>query len=169
MNDNQRIVSEDVLASKGQRFANYLIDLIPHYIISYGIAYGFFYIGEFTGNYTLNDYWNNMSLFEDYLYGYLIFFLYYFLFENFTSRSLGKYVTNTRVVTVYGENPTIDVFLKRTLCRLIPFEAFSFLGTNGKGWHDAISKTYVVDNKKFDAKVTMELELEQIGKQAQDL
>ncbi|QDS95071.1 hypothetical protein FF011L_38550 [Roseimaritima multifibrata] len=32
----------------------------------------------------------------------------------------------------------------RTICRLIPFEIFSFFGTPCRGWHDKIPKTFVV-------------------------
>lgn len=38
--------------------------------------------------------------------------------------------------------------LARCFCRLIPFNAFSFLGGSGSGWHDSIPKTKVVDTSK---------------------
>lgn len=163
MNLQNDIASQDVLASKGKRFANYLLDLLPQYAITYGLSYGFFYLGEFTGFYGLSDFWNSLSVIEDYMVSYAFLVLYYFVFESLTQRSLGKYATNTKVVLINGEEPTKkDIFL-RSLCRLIPFDALSFLGTNGKGWHDSLSKTYVVDVVKFDARKTTELELEQIG------
>jgi len=39
----------------------------------------------------------------------------------------------------------------------------SFLGDSGRGWHDSISNTYVVDERKFNAKKSNQLELELIG------
>ena len=46
-----------------------------------------------------------------------------------------------------GGRPSTAQVLGRTLCRIIPFEAFSFLGTPPKGWHDVIPKTMVVSVK----------------------
>jgi uncharacterized RDD family membrane protein YckC len=47
---------------------------------------------------------------------------------------------------------------------LIPFEQFSFFGEDGKGWHDSISKTYVVDIAKYEAKKATFEGLDEIGK-----
>jgi len=156
-------ISEDLLATKLQRFVHHFIDLIPQYAVMYGLSYGFFYLGEFTGDYTLNDYWNGMSEFEDIVVSYLLMVVYYFLIEKYTQRSLGKYATNTIVVSYDGEDPTDKQILIRSFCRLIPFDALSFLGTNGKGWHDSIPQTYVVQADKFYEKKHTVQELEQIG------
>ena len=48
------------------------------------------------------------------------------------------------VVNVHGAKPSVNAIIKRTLCRFIPFEPFTFLGLNSRGWHDSFSKTYVV-------------------------
>lgn len=163
MNDSNFVITAEMLASKNKRFANHLLDLIPQYAISYGITYGFFYIGEFTGNYALNNYWSEMSTVEDYMITYGLMVLYYFIFEILSQKTLGKYVTNTKVVMHNGDIPTPKAVLIRTLCRLIPFDAFSFLGTKGKGWHDSISKTYVIDITIFESRKTTFIELDQIG------
>jgi len=34
---------------------------------------------------------------------------------------------------------------QRTLCRLIPFDALSFLFNDSVGWHDTLSKTRIVN------------------------
>jgi len=161
---NQFRITPDLLASKGQRILNYLIDLLPQYAINYGFAYGFYYLGEFTGNYVLNDYWNNMSVIEDLIVSYGFFVLYYFAMESTTKRTLGKYVTNTMVIKTNGEEVTNSNILKRTLSRLIPFDGLSFLGVNGKGWHDSIADTYVIDIKKYTEKKTLVTDLDQLGK-----
>ena len=62
-----------------------------------------------------------------------------------------------------GEEPKPKAIMIRSLCRLIPFDALSFLGTNGKGWHDNLSNTYVVDITAFESKKTSLNELDQIG------
>ena len=163
MTDNTLNVTEDLLATKNMRFVNYLIDLIPQYAVMFSLSYLFFYYGEFTGDYALNNYWAEMSKIEDYLYSYTLMFIYYFMMEALTGKTLGKYVTKTRVVTVNGEKPTNLSIVKRSLSRMIPFDALSFLGTNGDGWHDAIANTYVVDIAKFEARKRSKIELDQIG------
>ena len=163
MNENTFHVTEDLLASKSMRFVNHLIDLGAQYAVMYAIAYSFFYIGEFTADYTLNNYWNEMSKLEDYFYSYALMFIYFFIIESLTHRSLGKYVTKTKVVMANGEKPTNQDIAKRSLCRMIPFDALSFLGTDGKGWHDSISNTFVVDIAKFEARKRTQNELDQIG------
>ncbi|XMO88190.1 RDD family protein [Algibacter sp. AS12] len=163
MTDNSFYVTEDLLATKNMRFVNHLIDLIPQYVVMYALSYSFFYYGEFTGDYALNNYWAEMSKIEDYLYSYTLLFIYYFMMESLTDRTLGKYVTKTMVVMVNGEKPTNQAIVKRSLSRMIPFDALSFLGTNGKGWHDSIANTYVVDVAKFEARKRSQSELNQIG------
>ncbi|OUS01388.1 hypothetical protein A9Q86_06275 [Flavobacteriales bacterium 33_180_T64] len=169
MSNNSFYVSKDLLASKGQRLLHHFIDLIPQYAVMYGLSYGFYYLGEFTGNYTLNDYWNEMSGFEDLVVSYLLMFLYYFSMEKYSYKTLGKLVTNTMVVSFNGEVPTTKQILKRSLSRWIPFDALSFLGANGKGWHDSIAQTYVVQAGKFNEKKDSVFELDQIGQIGQEL
>jgi len=158
-------ITEDLLASKNNRFANYLLDMIPQYAFFYGLAYLFFYIGELTGDYTLNNFLAELTTFQDYAITYAFFLIYYFSMESLTQRSFGKYITNTKVVLSNGEKPTSQDVLIRSLCRIIPFDALSFLGANGKGWHDSLSKTYVVSVDRFEAKKRQEFELTQIGAQ----
>ncbi len=61
------------------------------------------------------------------------------------------------------------VKLIRSFSRLIPFEAFSFLGTPCRGWHDSISKNYVVDNKKLIAKKQSEIDFNDLGKPIEEI
>jgi uncharacterized RDD family membrane protein YckC len=75
--------------------------------------------------------------------------VYYGLFETVSMRTFGKYITNTMVVNRDGTSPdSMRIFL-RTLCRLIPLEAISFLGRPPIGLHDNLSKTLVVDIALF--------------------
>ena len=76
----------------------------------------------------------------------LSFFVYYVVLEYFLGRTPAKFLTQTRVVTIYGMKPNFMTIVGRTLCRLIPFEQFSFLGDDPIGWHDKFSNTRVVDN-----------------------
>lgn len=164
MFQNNIHVSQDVLATKGIRFANYIVDNIVQLFLGFVVGVAIALFSELTESYAIYD-----TIIEsdnkliDYLFGYIIAFIYYTTIESLTGKSIGKFVTNTKVVTHQGLKPSFDTILIRSLCRLIPFDALSFLGTEGKGWHDSLSKTYVVDVKKFESKKETELELNQIG------
>ena len=105
---------------------------------------------------------DNMSSLMDRLITSIVFIIFYMISEILLkAKTIGKYITKTVVAIEDGSKPKSSDILLRSLCRLIPFEAFSFLGAKGKGWHDTISKTYVVDEIKF--KIKAQSELEQIG------
>ncbi|MCC2547084.1 RDD family protein [Hymenobacter sp. BT175] len=128
-------------AGKGQRFGNYLIDIAAFYLgcIGAGILVG---IGlSMSGNvHLLNGLEGPFST----LVGMLLLSLYYFVLEATTGRTIGKLFTRTRVIMADGSRITTRAALIRSLCRLIPFEAFSFLGDPESGLHDRLSKTRVV-------------------------
>ncbi|MBL4752041.1 MAG: RDD family protein [Flavobacteriales bacterium] len=69
--------------------------------------------------------------------------MYHTLFEHFLGKTPGKYITLTKVVDSEGNWPRIGKLFLRNLCRLIPFDAVSYL-ISKRGWHDKISGTYVV-------------------------
>lgn len=158
-------ITTDLLASKSKRFANFILDYIIQIIIGAGIGVVIALIAEFTGNYILYDFVvEPESRLSDYIFGFAILFIYYNIIESLTSRSIGKYITQTKVVLEDGSKPAFSDILVRTVCRLIPFELLSFLGKDGKGWHDSLSKTFVVDVKKYEAKIETVIGLNEIGK-----
>lgn len=72
-------------------------------------------------------------------------FIYYIIFEGIWGRTIGKWITKTKVVSLTGRKPKFKQIVIRSLSRLIPFEAFSFLiHTHPIGLHDSLSKTIVV-------------------------
>jgi uncharacterized RDD family membrane protein YckC len=75
-------------------------------------------------------------------------FVFYVAFEGFLGTSPGKMLLGRVVIDEYGERPSLGRIVIRTLCRLIPFEAISCLFP--RGWHDMISKTYVVSKQEAD-------------------
>ena len=70
---------------------------------------------------------------------------YYLLFEGVWGKTPAKFLTKTKVITKEGHKPSLGNIFVRTLCRFIPFDAFSFLSSNPVGWHDSLPKTLVVD------------------------
>ncbi|MBK8567145.1 MAG: RDD family protein [Saprospiraceae bacterium] len=134
---------ELVLASRGQRFANFIIDRIAFYIIFIALS---MLVALIIGPEIL-DSMSNINRFADYLLTALFMFVYYLLSESLMKgRTIGKLLTKTCVVDEYGRVPDFSVTLKRTACRFVPFDAFSFLGEDG--WHDNWSGTRVIEVSK---------------------
>lgn len=71
----------------------------------------------------------------------------YFMFtEAIFGTTPGKLLTETRVITEYGERPGAGTVIGRTFSRFVPFEPFSFFGA--RGWHDKWSGTMVAKEKR---------------------
>lgn len=156
-------ITNAIKAGRGQRLGNYLIDLIIQYALGYGVGLGAAYL-TYAGIYGPYEYISTMNKFEEFLLGYVIAFIYYFTFEALTGgRTLGKYITGTKVLTWYGERPSVGRFAKRTLCRFIPFNPFSFIPEGATGWHDSISDTVVVDIKKYKQELEYRTAFNEIG------
>ena len=124
-------------ASKWLRLLNLLIDYIAFWVL--GLVVGMVIIYVFGME---NAHWLEGG--SGFAIGILVPLAYYILVEGATGRTLGKLVTGTRVVNAAGGTPSFKQILGRSLARFIPFEAFSFLGDDGRGWHDSIPDTYVI-------------------------
>ncbi|MGI9651797.1 RDD family protein [Chryseobacterium sp. RLHN22] len=74
------------------------------------------------------------------------FFIYYPVSEILFGSTPAKFLTESRVVNSKAESPGSSVVFLRTLCRNIPFDALSFFAK--RGWHDSLSETYVVKEKR---------------------
>ena len=153
-------------ASLGLRFVNNLIDSIILNWVPTLLLYFFgqiiFYVGyEHLYNLIVNFTEDNFVL--NVLTSVLITVFYYYLMEFYNNgRTIGKYITGTMAVSLSGEMSSIQIW-KRTLSRLVPFDALSFFGENG--WHDSWSDTRVVKISDFENAMRMENELENIGKE----
>jgi len=129
------------LASQGQRFGTMLLDTVFFLIFAVilGFVLGLLRLGQLIENT------------NDYLLGIIILLIYYVPQEALSGRTLGKRITGTKAVKEDGNELSFGQALGRTLCRFIPFEAFSFFGGKGRprGWHDSIPKTKVISLKKI--------------------
>lgn len=83
--------------------------------------------------------------------GYLLmlvsFFLYYVFMEYKYQKTIGKFLTKTKVVMSDGRKPELNEIFIRTACRLIPLDRISFLFTRN-GFHDRLSNTTVIKDEK---------------------
>ena len=152
MKNNEFSVTDDLLATRGQRFLNCILDLLIVHIILASIGTTIIIIGDVSNNYELSNWIESTTTVEKLLFWSVILFLYYFLTETYFSRTFAKYFTKTIVVTKDGSRPNKRTISIRTLSRFIPLEALTFLGTNVRGLHDLFSDTYVVRKHEFNHK-----------------
>lgn len=145
-------ITDDLLATRGQRFFNCILDLLIVHTILISIATTIAIIGDVTNNYDLSGWAESTTTLERLFFWSVMLFLYYFLSEAYFSRTFAKYFTKTIVVTKDGLKPNYKIILLRTLCRFIPLEAITFLGSNVRGLHDFFSDTYVVRKHEFNHK-----------------
>jgi uncharacterized RDD family membrane protein YckC len=114
------------------------------------ILYFFAAFIAFDGYNSLLDWLNSFDKAQNFLFWTILMFLYYATFEILFARTLSKYFTKTIVVMIDGSKPKPIAILGRTLIRIIPFEYFTFFRGRKPGWHDELSKTYVVKNDKLE-------------------
>lgn len=152
MKNNEFEVTDDLWATRGQRFMNCILDLLFVHIIMGSIGTTVIIFGDITNNYKLSNWAESTSALERLFFWILILFLYYFLTETYFSRTFAKYFTKTIVVTKDGSRPNKRTISIRTLSRFIPLECLTFLWGDFRGLHDLFSDTYVVRKYEFNHK-----------------
>lgn len=128
-----------IIASSGQRFANFILDSIFIYI--FAILLGALLV--------IIEMDFILEIYSEFWLGVLIYLTYFLNFEILLKgRTPAKFITQTKAINNDGSKLTFGRAFGRTLCRYIPFEAFSFFGHRPVGWHDSISKTVVISTRK---------------------
>ena len=122
------VKTDNIIASRQKRVFNLLIDGLVISIV----------------NIPFQAFFNLDNPFQQRLLTGFVFVFYYLTMEGAFRTTIGKLITNTRVVNFDGSKAE-DIFT-RAICRLIPLDPLSFLFGNG-GWHDSLSKTTVIDRK----------------------
>lgn len=143
---NKNKVLTEKTVGAGTRFANYILDylfIMAAYILFF-IIIGI--IAALTNTPTEISFEDENTLLL-YLIAFIVNMFYYTVLETLTGRTMAKLITRTKVVAENGEKASFDAILIRSLCRFIPFDAFSFLGEDTRGWHDTLSKTRVISVK----------------------
>lgn len=137
------ILIQNSIAKKGLRFFGAVIDRIVGYAIPMSI--GFF--GEMISPGSMDVFVNNALI--DILFTLFTILMYYFIFEYFFQKTIGKLVLGLKVVNEHdGSKPDFKTIVKRTLSRIIGWEAIFYLFGN-RLWHDSWSDTVVISEKKF--------------------
>ena len=129
------------VVNQGVRFGYFLIDIVFYYILTFIIGTIIGIIVVATDSYELLDPGSTSYRLLN-LMGYPIFFLYYALSEGLFGTTLGKVICGYTVIDEQANKVSFGKALLRTICRYIPFEQFSCFAE--RGWHDTLSKTYVV-------------------------
>ncbi|WP_298761257.1 RDD family protein [uncultured Psychroserpens sp.] len=114
---------------KTTRLVNYIIDMLVVYLL-------FFVFTIFENSHGVN-----------YLAFYSIMFTYYFLFELITNQTLGKMITKTKVIYNDGSKPHAIRILVRSISRVLPFDALSYMFGYELGMHDLFSSTKLIKAK----------------------
>ena len=133
-------------AASGRRLANYIVDNIIFYL-----TWRFFLFRPIVSLLVLvREY--TQSTVALYVAAYVVILTWSIslnaMLETFTGgKTIGKFITRTRAVNEDGTRITARTAILRSLSRLVPFEAFSALGTPSYPWHDRWTKTYVVDER----------------------
>ncbi len=131
-------------ASNWKRFANWLIDRVAIYLVWNYLLYTP-YVALLT---VIFEYTHSRELLYVCGYGIAIFFFVFILAieESVTrGKTLGKLITGTCAINQDGSRITPRTAILRCLSRLVPFEAFSALGSPSFPWHDRWTKTFVID------------------------
>lgn len=112
---------------KSIRLVNFLIDIVAIIIIAIFLT---IVMGSFAHS--------------ERLYTYFTMFGYYFILETFTGQTLGKVITNTKVVMKDGSKPNFIRIFMRSFLRIVPIDIFSYLFGKHNGLHDLLSGTRLV-------------------------
>ena len=152
--ENKDDWEEVELASIGQRFANFVLDMLflSLFLSVFLSVMNFLGFEHMTQEFLRGIKANPSNELGPYLKSSSICFfvslLYYFPQEWVSGRTLGKLLTGTQAINDDGRDLTLVRALLRSCFRWIPFEPFSFLFLTplGKprGWHDRFSKTLVI-------------------------
>jgi len=125
-------------ASLWLRLANALIDYFMFWLLLVGvIAVLALSLSESAFDALFQGFSGNLM-------GLAVMLLYYIVMEAFFARTVGKFITGTKVVDESGGPVGLGQVVGRSFARFIPFEVFSYFGDDKRGWHDSLPRTRVV-------------------------
>ena len=130
---NTQEIFDKSIVSSTLRFVNFIIDFISFFVIYFILTSMAILIFNIDTNTNILPIWILMII---------SFFINYAFLEYKFQKTIGKFITKTKVVNLNGEKPSLNDIMVRTLCRLIPFDRLSFLFAKN-GFHDRISNTRV--------------------------
>lgn len=152
------MVFQNEIAQRGKRIGAYLIDIVPIAIIVFGIFYLFYDFDQ-----TLKAYFNRGTNIEPRTtflkernrireVSFLVWVVYCILMEASKKQgTFGKVLMGIKVVDENKKRLTLLQSIKRNTSKIVSY-LFLFIGfiwiffdKNKQGWHDKLSKTFVVE------------------------
>jgi uncharacterized RDD family membrane protein YckC len=125
-------------ATIGQRIVHHFVDLIAAGFCSVAVMQVAVWVGLIN---SIDDIDGSPLL----LLFYAAFFAYYIVLEHYWGgKTIGKFMTQTHVLTKNYEKPSLGQIFGRNFGRIIPFDGFSYLF--GGDIHDSVSGTIVVQD-----------------------
>ena len=115
--EDRYVVREQVYASQGKRFANFLIDKGIFYALLLILGFFLGLIAEQTHDYQFVAILDEINPILDYVITGVLLAIYYIVLEGKYQMSLVKLETQTIVVDQYGEKPEMSSIVKRSFCR----------------------------------------------------
>lgn len=136
-------------ASKIRRFVNWLVDTVVMVAVMFVLVVVISILGGESSEFVV---WlDGMNWWQEQLLGSALSLVYYAAMEGMLGFSIGKLITDTRVVDARGQPIGFRTATLRSLCRLIPFNALSLLLSDDavrRGWHDRLTDTYVIRHRR---------------------
>ena len=134
-----------VFASRFKRLANYVIDLaiFSGFLYFTGILY-LLQSADAPDNIEISPGLDILDVFTIIT----LYIIFMFIQETFLKgKSIGKFITGTRAVTLDEKRITVYAALKRSIIRAIPFCAFSAFSSPCAPWQDVWTSTKVIDER----------------------
>ena len=134
----QKVKVNSNVVGSGIRFLNFLIDSIIASVLSFIISFIIGFFVQTSDQETIS------------IIGFLIlvvtYIAYYSIMEIKFQKTIGKFITKTKVVKLNGQKPSNSDIISRSFYRFLPFDRISFLFVKN-GIHDFLSKTKVVKDR----------------------
>ena len=142
---------EDKTVSSLIRFVHFIIDTIAWLIIASILVYivASILTACNTFEYLSFDWTAIIILLTASVVLFAAFIGYYYIMEVKYQKTIAKFITKTKVVMNNGSKPTKRDILRRTFCRLVPFDLITFL-FKGNGFHDTLSYTQVIRDDEIE-------------------
>lgn len=133
-------------ASTGKRLANYLIDVVVFYVLTFVFAFALISSSPSSADY-FDDDSTGLDL-GSRIMALVIYALYMSIIEALLKgKSLGKLITKTRAVNLDGSPINAKTAFARGFSRAVPFCVFSVFGKPCNPWQDRWTDTMVIDER----------------------
>jgi uncharacterized RDD family membrane protein YckC len=130
------------LASHGKRLLNYIIDMFVFYVVL------IIFVAISASAFVYQDNSTATEIIYQ-IFGLILYALLSGLFETiFKGKTIGKFLTQTRTVYTDGTQINAKTAFLRGFAKMVPFCAFSALGSPCHPWQDRWTDTYVIDEKR---------------------